>query len=608
VRVLRISAGVAAVAIGAASVFVVHTIWFKPWFIDHFYDRVFIEFALERPMLLSYLRILEPYGLDFHSDDLDDFSVEFTKGSAEKVRRNLEILRSYDRHPQSPSQLFSTDVLDWFLDSQVQREPFLFHDYPVNQLDGIQSTLPDFMLNTHAIDRPGAARSYVARLSRFGVALDQTIAAVRYRAERGVVPPRFVIDHVIEEVEGFIALTPVENVLYTWLDARLAALESLSASERGTIRRDARTEMEETVYPAYRRLLDTLRELRKVAPEQDGVWRLPDGDAYYAWALRWHTTTELTAQEIHDIGLQEVERIHAEMRQILEAEGYDSEDLASTLQALNREPRFLYPDTDEGRARILADFQTIVDDAANRLPDYFGLLPRAPVRVERVPEFKEDGSPGAYYRPPAMDGSRPGIFYANLRSVAEIPRFGMRTLAFHEAIPGHHLQIAVAMELEGVPLFRRVVPFTAFVEGWALYAERLAAEEGFHPTPFDRLGQLVAEVFRAVRLVVDTGIHAKRWTREEAIDYMLRNTGMPRTDVVAEVERYIVNPGQACAYKIGQLEILALRDRARRALGDAFDYREFHDVVLGRGSLPLVLLERAVDDWLEERTGDSPVG
>jgi uncharacterized protein (DUF885 family) len=184
----------------------------------------------------------------------------------------------------------------------------------------------------------------------------------------------------------------------------------------------------------------------------------------------------------------------------------------------------------------------------------------------------------------------------------------MRTLAFHEAIPGHHLQIAVAMELEGVPLFRRVVPFTAFVEGWALYAERLAAEEGFHPTPFDRLGQLVAEVFRAVRLVVDTGIHAKRWTREEAIDYMLRNTGMPRTDVVAEVERYIVSPGQACAYKIGQLEILALRDRARRALGDAFDYREFHDVVLGRGSLPLVLLERAVDDWLEERTGDSPVG
>jgi uncharacterized protein (DUF885 family) len=608
VRILRISAVAAALAIGAASVFVVHTIWFKPWFIDHFYDRVFIEFALDRPMLLSYLRILEPYGLDFHSDDLDDFSVEFTMESAERVRRNLDILRSYPRHSQSTSQLLSTDVLDWFLDIQAQREPFLFHDYPVNQLDGVQSTLPDFMLNTHVIDRLRDAHDYIARLSRFGVALDQTIAAVRYRAERGVVPPRFVIEHVIDEVEGFIALTPVENVLYTELDEKLSALESLSASDRGEIRSGARIEMEETVYPAYRRLLATLRELREVAPEEDGVWRLPDGDAYYAWALRWHTTTALTAQEIHEIGLEEVERIHGEMRRILEAEGYDAEDLASTLQALNREPRFLHPDTDQGRARILADYQTIVDDAAKRLPDYFGRLPRAPVRVERIPEFKEDGSPGAYYRPPAMDGSRPGIFYANLRSVAEIPRFGMRTLAFHEAVPGHHLQIAVAMELEGVPLFRRVVPFTAFTEGWGLYAERLAADEGFHPTPFDHLGQLVAEVFRAVRLVVDTGIHAKRWTREEAIDYMLRNTGMPRTDVVAEVERYIVNPGQACAYKIGQLEILALRDQARRTLGDAFDYREFHDVILGNGSLPLVLLERIVDEWLEERSGASPVG
>jgi uncharacterized protein (DUF885 family) len=222
--------------------------------------------------------------------------------------------------------------------------------------------------------------------------------------------------------------------------------------------------------------------------------------------------------------------------------------------------------------------------------------------VERVPAFKEAGAPGAYYRPPALDGSRPGIFFANLRNVEEVPRFGMRTLAFHEAIPGHHLQIALALELEGIPFFRRVIPFTAFTEGWALYAERLAAEEGFHPTPYDHLGQLVAEVFRAVRLVVDTGIHAKRWTRNVAIDYMVRNTGMPETDVVAEVERYIVNPGQACAYKVGQLKILELRDRARAVLGERFDYREFHDVVLGNGALPLTILEQQVERWLQQKS------
>ncbi len=227
------------------------------------------------------------------------------------------------------------------------------------------------------------------------------------------------------------------------------------------------------------------------------------------------------------------------------------------------------------------------------------------MRVERVPAFKEAGAPGAYYMPPPLDGSKPGIFYANLRSVREIAKFGMRTLAYHEAIPGHHLQIAIAQELPGLPIFRRVVPFTAYVEGWALYAERLALENGFHPTPFDRLGALVAEDFRAVRLVVDTGIHAQRWTREQAIVYMLQNTGMPETDVVAEVERYIVSPGQACAYKIGQLAILSLRERARQALGPRFDPRAFHDAVLGQGALPLELLETKVDAWIAAQTAAS---
>jgi uncharacterized protein (DUF885 family) len=600
-RILRYAGIGGFLVLAAAAIFLIPTVWFKPWFIEHFYARVFIQYALAHPMLLSQLRILEPYGLDFHSDDLDDFSVEFTLETADQIDRNLRILRSYDRRSQSPDQRLSTDVLEWFLRTQAEGRPFLFHSYPLNQLDGIQSALPDFMLNTHQVRSVDDARDYVARLSRFGVALDQAIESIRYRAERGIVPPRFVVRAVAREVEEFIGVSEGRNVLYTEFEKKLELLEEIPESARVELLDSARRKLEEIVYPAYRRVGTDLGKLEAMATDEDGVWKLPDGKAYYDWALRWHTTSELNADAIHAIGLAEVARIHREMRRILETEGYPTADLGATLQALNREQRFLYPDSEEGRAQILADYETIIDEVQAWLPEYFGQLPRAPVAVERVPEFKERGSPGAYYQLPAVDGSRPGVFFANLRSVEEVPRFGMRTLTFHEAIPGHHLQVALALELEGVPFFRRVIPFTAFIEGWALYAERLAAEEGLHPTPYDHLGQLIAEVFRAVRLVVDTGIHAKRWTREQAINYMLRNTGMPEGDVVSEVERYIVNPGQACAYKLGQLEILELRDRARKALGERFDYREFHNVILGNGGLPLTLLERVVDDWLTRK-------
>ena len=543
----------AAIPVALAVAFLIPTLWGRPWSIEHFYARVFLEFALDRPMLLSQLRILEPYGLDFHSDDLDDFSVAFARESQRKVQESLRVLRGYDRSAQSPSQQLSTEILEWFLETLSGGEPFLFHDYPVNQLNGIQNTLPDFMLNIHQIHDRDDAENYVRRLGGFGVAFDQVTDGLRYREQRGVLPPRFVIEHVRREVEEFTAQPAQEHVLFTSFAARIDRSGAIGSDDRERLLAAARREIEETVYPGYARLGEHLVHMQAVATEQDGVWKLPRGEAYYAWALRFHTTSELSAGEIHALGLAEVERIRAEMREILESEGLPAEDLAATLQALNADGRFLYPDTQQGREQVLADYRAIIEDAQARLPALFGTLPGAPVTVERVPEFKQAGAPGAYYNPPPFDGSKPGIFYANLRSVREIPKFGMRTLTYHEAIPGHHLQIAIAQELEGVPFFRRVVPFTAYVEGWALYAERLAAEQGFHPTPYDRLGQLVAEAFRAVRLVVDTGIHALRWTRARAIDYMLENTGMPRTDVVAEVERYIVMPGQACAYKVGQL-------------------------------------------------------
>jgi uncharacterized protein (DUF885 family) len=596
-RRLRIPA---ALLLLAGLAFAVPTLWGKPWKIEHYYLRVLAEFALEHPMLLSYARVLEPYGLDFHSDDLEDLSIEAQVQLQDQVEEFLEGLREYDRADQTHEQLLSTDVLEWFLQVQADRRPFLFHGYPVEQMDGWQSSLPDFMLNIHQVETAGDAENYVARLEKFGALFDDLTESLRYREERGIVPPRFVLAGSRQQVAELLAAPADEHVLYTHLADRLEAA-GIAGAERDALLESAQSALDESVFPGYRRLDAFLAEQELRATDDDGVWKLPDGDAYYRWALRYHTTTELDPEEIHALGLSEVARLRGEMRTVLAEAGIDTTEPIGALDALARDPRFLFPDSDAGRDQILESYREIVGEARDRLPELFGRLPDAPVTVERVPVFKEEGSPGAYYQPPSFDGSRPGTFYANLRSVEETSRFNMRTLAYHEAIPGHHLQLALAIEQSDLPFFRRVIPFTAYMEGWALYAETLADEAGWHPTPYDRLGKLIAEIFRAARLVVDTGIHWKRWTREEAITYMRANTGMAETDVVAEIERYIVLPGQACAYKVGQLEILRLRETARAALGADFDLRAFNDLILEGGAMPLVVLERVVLEWIEAR-------
>ena len=587
-----------ALLVGAA-VFIVPTVWFKPWSIDHFYARVFVRYALRHPMLLSQLGMLDGSPLDFHSDKLDDFSIAFEEQDARFAKDQLAILRSYDRSHMDPKQRLSADVLEWFLANQVEGEPFRFHDYPVNQLFGVQSTLPDFMINTHPLKHPRDAENYIRRVSAFGTAIDQVIAQLRAREAKGVVPPKFVLEKVLTEMRAFTGKAPAENPLATHFEARIADIQGLDAAKKRDLSAQLRDRIERVVYPAYERLINYCAHLESVATDDDGVWKLPDGAAYYVYRLKSSTTTDLRPDSLHAIGLREVDRIQGEMRAILAAQGYRSRDLAATMNQLREEPRFHYPAGDSGRALIIADYQSIIDDASRRVATLFDVRPRTGVKVERVPAFKEATAPGAYYQAGSIDGSRPGTFYANLRDPNETTKPMMRTLAYHEAIPGHHFQIGIAQDLKGLPFFRRIVPFTAYSEGWGLYAERLALEQGFHPTAFDSLGALQAELFRAVRLVVDTGIHRDRWTRAQAIDYMERNTGMPPTAVVTEIERYIVSPGQACAYKVGELEILALRQRAMERLGTRFDIRKFHDTVLTNGALPLGLLERVVDDWVE---------
>jgi uncharacterized protein (DUF885 family) len=600
-RVLRFTALIIAVLFVASAVFLVPTLWGTPWSIDHFFLRSLVAAVIDHPMLLSYARPLDAYDLDFYSDDLENYSVSGEIAIHDQIDEILSGLRAYDRASLTADQQLSYDVLEWVLVIQQAGRPFLYHSYPLNQFQGSQSGLPDFMVNIHQIDDERDARNYLARIAKFEVALEQMHGSVLARAERGLLPPRFVLAAVEHETAEFAATPVVENVLYTNFADALGEISEMPSATREALQSELHVLIEEVVRPGYLRLAQMLAELAGQANDDHGVWKHPDGDAYYRWALRLHTTTDKTPDEIHQIGLSEIERIHGQMSQILVAEGFSGDDPAATLRELNREPRFLYPDTEEGREAILLRYREIIEDAHGRLPALFGRLPEAAVEVKRVPVFKEAGAAGAYYNPPSFDGSRPGVFYANLRDVNEVQRFRMRTLAFHEAVPGHHLQIALAMETEGLPYFRRLMPMTAFIEGWALYAERVAMEQGFHETPYDELGALSAELFRAVRLVVDTGIHAKRWTRQRAIEFMIESSGMPRGDVTAEIDRYIVAPGQACAYKMGQLKILELRDRAKETLGEAFDLRAFNDVVLEGGALPLAVLDDVVMRWIEMR-------
>ncbi|MDP6540776.1 MAG: DUF885 domain-containing protein, partial [Planctomycetota bacterium] len=542
---------------------------------------------------------LEPYDLDYYSDELEDLSLEAGQREQARAEAALQGLRAFADDDLSASQRRSYEILEWFLEQQVAGAAFLQHGYPVNAFDGWQGFLPDFLLNVHQVNDPGDARSYLARLEKVEAAIDQLIARLHAAAERGIVPPRFVLERTREGMAELTGPEPAENALVAKLARRVTELPEIEEGRAAALVSRAEQVVATSLLPAYAKLDSALATLLEDATSDAGVWKLPDGEAYYRHVLRGHTTTALTPDEVHAIGQREVERIHGEMRRLFAERGTPTEDPVAGLQALAREPSQQYPHDDEGRAQILADHQAIIDEVWARLPEWFPRIPRSPVTVERVPLFREAGSAGAYYNPPPLDGSKPGIFYKNLANVEESARFGMRTLTMHEAVPGHHLQIALAMESQELPLFRRFLTFTAFVEGWALYSERLSAEVGLFPTPEDRLGQLQAENFRAVRLIVDTGLHAKRWSREKAIDTMIGLTGMPRTDVVREVERYVVAPGQACAYKIGQLQILALRARAREALGQAFDLRAFHGLVLDGGSRPLEILEREVDAWIE---------
>ena len=582
-----------------------HTWYAKPLSINWFYTRVFGQFALDNPELLTRMRLLEPLGIRGHNAKLSDSSPAETEKVFARWKADYATLKSYDSSAYSGQDRLSYDILENFVGTQVRGEPWRFHNFPVNQMFGIQSELPNLMTQTQQVNDATDAEHYLARLALFPQKMDQVIESLKLRETKNIIPPKFVIEKVGEQIKAFLATGTAGNALTVSLKAKLAKLpaEKMDQPTRDALVKRAEESVAANVIPAYIKLGATIESLRPKALRNDGAWSLPDGDKYYEYQIEAMTTTKMKGEDLHQLGLDEVARIGAEMDKILDDAGYRQATRVARVSALSKSPAQVYPDTDEGRAQVLKDYTAIIEEISAGLDPYFGIKPKAKVVVERVPALSEKTSAFAYYNGPPFDGSRPGVFYANLRKVDEIAKFGMRTLAYHEAVPGHHLQIAIAQELKGLPIFRNVIPFTAYSEGWALYAERLAWEIGFEKNPLDTLGRLQAEMFRAVRLVVDTGIHAKRWTREQAIGYMVANTGMPEIEVTAEIERYFVMPGQALAYKVGMIKILELREKAKRALGAKFELRDFHDAILKNGAMPLDVLERVVDDYIATKKG-----
>jgi uncharacterized protein (DUF885 family) len=544
-------------------------------------------------------------------DRIDDYSEAGRLAELEWRRATVrELERDFDRSLLTQEAQTSYDLWVYGLERAETSWPFRRHGYMFHQMQGPHTYLPQALINFHRVDEEADLVAYIARIGEAGRAIGQALERAQLAAGEGVRAPRFAYDAVIEQSRAVITGAPFggtgESPLYADVTAKANALVAggkIAPARADELRAAASTALTERFKPAYDALIAWAEADRANADEAaSGVWKLPEGAAYYSERLAASTTTQMTADEIHALGLAEVERIHAEMEVIKQRVGFDG-TLQEFFASLRGNPQFLFPNTDEGREGYLQASRDFYAGIEARLPEYFGIRPKAGLVVKRVEAFRERPGQAQHYVAGTPDGSRPGTYYVHLIDMTSMPKVEMESVAYHEGIPGHHMQVAIAQELTGVPMFRTQRGDTAYIEGWGLYAERLSKEMGGFEDPYSDFGRLGAEIWRAIRLVVDTGLHAKGWTEEQAVQYFLANGPTSEGQVRAEIRRYLVMPGQATAYKVGMLKILELRERAKTAFRDRFDIRTFHDIVLGGGSLPLPILERRIDDWLAASAG-----
>jgi uncharacterized protein (DUF885 family) len=563
---------------------------------------VFMDERLgRRPQLLTSL------GLDtgkyaWARARLGDVSLGGVREDKRQSAAHLQRLKAFDRNSVTGADRANYDTVMFQLVTAERYAPFEYGEgvrpYVVSQLTGSYQSVPTFLDRQHRIAVKEDADAYLARLRAFAVVLDQETERVRHDAGLRVIPPDFLIDHTLEQMKMLRGAVPVESILATSIASRTKKLGIV-----GDWGADAARLVEQEVYPALDAQAAALSELRPRAQHAAGVGHLPQGRELYQVALREGTTTGMTADEVHELGLTQAKELTAKMEVILRSQGLTSGTVAERAQALGRDPKYLYPNTEEGRQQILDYCNGLIRQLQPHLSGYFRIRPKAPVEIRRVPAYTEAGAPGGYYERPSLDGSRPGVFNINLRDTSERARWRLPTLVYHESEPGHHFQLALVLEMPQLPLIRKAGGgFSANTEGWAVYAEQLCDEMGMYDAdPLGRLGLLQSLLFRAARCVVDTGIHTKGWSRERAIDYMVDTTGETRSGMATEVERYCTWPGQATSYKVGQTRWLKLRADARARLGAQFDIRDFHDVGLSAAPMPLAVLEGVIDDWVKSR-------
>jgi len=561
------------------------------------FDTIFNAGVQRNPVRQTYLGIKTDY------DKWYDLSEENSAKELAIAEENLALINKIDVNTLDAQTQISHNLYVQNLENEIADYKWRFHNYPVNQMYGTHSQIPAFLINQHSISNIKEAQDYIARVHGANQLLKQLVTQLKLREAKGIIAPKFVFEHVIRDSKNILVGAPFDSSENSTILAdfsRKVNELTISDTDKTALIADVKTALISSLKPGYEQLVTYLTALEKKADNRDGVWKFPDGDAFYKNALKRTTTTDLTAQQIHDLGLSEVSRIHDEMRLIMKKVAFDG-SLNEFFEFMRNDKQFYYPATDQGKQRYIKEAVALIDDMEGRLDSLFLTKPKAALKVKAVEAFREKSAGKAFYESPAPDGSRPGIYYANLYDMEAMPNYQMAALAYHEGIPGHHMQLAIKQELTGIPMFRKFGGFTAHTEGWGLYSEMIPKEIGLYQDPYSDFGRLAMELWRACRLVVDTGIHTKQWTRKQGIKYYTSNTPNSVSDAVKMVERHVVMPSQATAYKIGMNKIIELREHAKVQLGDKFDIREFHDVVLKNGPVPLNVLADLVDAYISAK-------
>ena len=565
--------------------------------LNSFYEWSYNKYLDRYPEYLTW------YGIDRKQDELSNRSKAYEEETQTMLKEHLKILKSFDRSELKADDQLNYDVFKAHLETKIEEINWSDHIYVVNQMFGVQTELADLMMNLHKVKKEKDLQNYIARLNQFRTTLAEVVNQLMRSENIGVLPPKFVFPLVLSDSKNIISGKPFDNSkedspLYDDFKKKLKSLK-LSKEKNKKYEEKGRKALLNSVKPGYEQLIAFLKKQEKRATKDHGVWKFPKGKEFYKVRLRQMTTTDLSPKEIHENGLENVKRIHKEMNTIRKQVGFKG-DLKAFFQYMKTSPKFFYSNNKSGKQKYLKKAKSLIDNMRKDLDRFFITKPEAAIEVRPVEPYREKSAGLAFYQSPNLDGTRPGAYYVNLYNMKAVPTWEAEALAYHEGIPGHHMQLSIALEMDKQPLFRRTSHYTAYIEGWGLYSEKFPKEYGYYKDPYSDFGRLSMELTRACRLVVDTGLHWKKWTREEAIKYLDDNLPSDHDDNVRQINRYIVMPGQATAYMTGMLKILDLRGKAIKALGQKFDIRKFHDVILTSGSIPLDILERQVDRYIQK--------